>query len=154
MTDNPKAIRAVIHEAIYKAKADRIDDEESKVAVTRGLLATRYFDRQINQKLEEIAVMHAQHERLQKLMQELSLEMEAAYGRLYENARKSANYEISKTHLRQMIFSRDGWACRFCQKRTRLTIDHIVPVAKGGTSEPDNLQTLCQSCNSRKGTKV
>ena len=34
-----------------------------------------------------------------------------------------------------------------------LTIDHIVPVSKGGTDHKDNLWLLCGACNSAKGTK-
>lgn len=45
--------------------------------------------------------------------------------------------------------------CACCdQSGLRLTADHIVPVAKGGTSDIDNIQPLCQPCNSRKGTKI
>ena len=32
-------------------------------------------------------------------------------------------------------------------------LDHIVPVASGGTSEDSNLQLLCPTCNMRKGAK-
>lgn len=32
-----------------------------------------------------------------------------------------------------------------------LEIDHIKPIAKGGKSTPDNLQTLCRRCNRMKG---
>lgn len=54
---------------------------------------------------------------------------------------------------RQFVFERNGFKCVFCGTPTNLTIDHIIPVARGGKNDRDNLQTLCRSCNSRKGTK-
>ncbi len=33
-----------------------------------------------------------------------------------------------------------------------LTVDHVVPRAKGGSDHLDNLQLLCGACNSMKGT--
>ena len=59
--------------------------------------------------------------------------------------------------MRFAIYSRDGYRCKCCgRKGTRedLEIDHIVPVAKGGKSEWNNLQTLCPRCNKEKGTKT
>ncbi|WP_415923438.1 HNH endonuclease [Streptomyces sp. WI03-4A] len=31
-----------------------------------------------------------------------------------------------------------------------LTVDHVVPLAKGGGHEPSNLRVLCRGCNARK----
>ena len=36
-------------------------------------------------------------------------------------------------------------------RETMITVDHIIPVSKGGTSHRDNLQPLCRTCNSMKG---
>lgn len=57
--------------------------------------------------------------------------------------------------LRHEVFMRDGYRCRECgasKDETSLEIDHIVPVARGGTNDIDNLQTLCRECNRMKHT--
>jgi 5-methylcytosine-specific restriction endonuclease McrA len=43
--------------------------------------------------------------------------------------------------------------CACCGKRRKLTVDHIVPLARGGSNGPTNLQMLCVSCNSSKGSR-
>ncbi len=55
--------------------------------------------------------------------------------------------------FRESIFRRDGYRCKHCQTNDDLTIDHIVPRSKGGLDHKSNLQTLCRSCNSRKGAR-
>lgn len=54
---------------------------------------------------------------------------------------------------RQEIFERDNYACVKCHSKENLTIDHILSEKKGGKSEKSNYQTLCRSCNSRKGAR-
>ena len=62
--------------------------------------------------------------------------------------------------LRDHIKKRDNYTCCICgnsihnEPNLLLEIDHIVPVAKGGLTEENNLQTLCWKCNRSKGTKI
>ena len=53
--------------------------------------------------------------------------------------------------VREMIFKRDVYACVLCGSFEQIAIDHKEAVVNGGTNKPSNLQTLCKSCNSRKG---
>lgn len=53
--------------------------------------------------------------------------------------------------LKKEIFTRDNFRCIKCGETSMLTIDHIKPQSEGGTDLPDNLQTLCLTCNAKKG---
>src|ERR1019366_3922237 len=39
------------------------------------------------------------------------------------------------------------YRCLCCNRRRKLTADHVIPVDKDGTSNIDNIQPLCMSCN-------
>ena len=55
--------------------------------------------------------------------------------------------------LRYEVLRRDNHACRYCgaaAPEAKLTVDHVIPVALGGTDEPSNLVTACEPCNSGK----
>lgn len=59
--------------------------------------------------------------------------------------------------MRFSIYQRDGYRCRKCgvsQRYTQLEVDHIIPIAKGGKSTYNNLQTLCHKCNAKKGDNL
>ncbi len=52
-----------------------------------------------------------------------------------------------------------GDACAYCQSPQRLVlgpleIDHIVPKARGGTDDEENLCLACRLCNSHKSTQI
>jgi len=44
--------------------------------------------------------------------------------------------------------------CNICGEEKKLTVDHIVPLSKGGSNYKENIQGLCLSCNSRKWVKI
>lgn len=51
------------------------------------------------------------------------------------------------------VLRRDDFTCRYCRSREgQLTIDHVLPVALGGTDEPDNLVAACRDCNAGKAS--
>ena len=59
--------------------------------------------------------------------------------------------------MRFSIYERDRHRCRICGVSDRyasLEIDHIIPIARGGKSTYDNLQTLCHKCNVEKGSSM
>ena len=60
--------------------------------------------------------------------------------------------------LRYNVLKRDGFRCCICgasaKDGTRLEVDHIIPISKGGMTVLDNLQTLCKECNRGKSDKM
>lgn len=62
------------------------------------------------------------------------------------------------------IFDRDDWVCQICSNPVdpdlmfpdalSVSLDHIVPISRGGTHEPSNAQTAHLICNVRKSNKI
>jgi hypothetical protein len=61
--------------------------------------------------------------------------------------------------VRWNVLKRDNYCCVTCgaspavDHSIRLEVDHIVPVAKGGTNDFSNLRTLCVNCNAGKSDR-
>jgi 5-methylcytosine-specific restriction endonuclease McrA len=73
------------------------------------------------------------------------------------NRRKSEKIQsrqyIAKNYdsLFVQVGRRDGFHCANCQLTTDLQLDHVKPLALGGTNDTFNLQLLCAACNMSKG---
>lgn len=58
---------------------------------------------------------------------------------------------------RENVFLRDDYVCQYCTKRfpsKELTLDHVLPKARGGRTRWDNLTTACARCNVQRGDNV
>ncbi len=65
--------------------------------------------------------------------------------------------ETIPSSVRRKVYERDSYTCSFCglkgkgsihsEKIKGFAIDHVVAVAKGGSSKVENLQVLCRPCN-------
>jgi len=67
-------------------------------------------------------------------------------------ARKRAGGSLSGEDMRRVI--RSSLTCFYCESEytdmRRPTVDHVVPLSRGGTNTASNLVSCCRSCNSRK----
>lgn len=57
--------------------------------------------------------------------------------------------------IRIAVYGRDGYECQFCDRALKpeeCTIDHLVPLARGGLDEMVNYVTACGPCNRRKAS--
>lgn len=64
--------------------------------------------------------------------------------------------------VRDLILNREGGLCHYCSQPVAILslsnqtydIDHMVPIARGGTNDPTNLVLSCSKCNNKKRAKA
>lgn len=87
----------------------------------------------------------------------------APYQTLLDDKRSSTSRRRWRQRMNGGSYTEEEWnslcerydyKCLCCGKETKLTADHIIPVTKGGTSNIDNIQPLCLSCNRKKFNKT
>lgn len=81
-----------------------------------------------------------------------NLSLEVANKNSYKSRRRKADFEISIK--RDKVLELHGSICLCCGSDKKITIDHIIPVFKGGGNDINNLQPLCHRCNSSKRIKI
>lgn len=62
-------------------------------------------------------------------------------------------HQIIDPYIRRRLYARQNGKCAYCgQHRNHkyMSIDHIIPLSKGGTNDVGNLQCVCKKCNGLK----
>jgi 5-methylcytosine-specific restriction endonuclease McrA len=57
---------------------------------------------------------------------------------------------------RKAVLARDAWTCQYCGREAHsgLTVDHVIPRSRGGTSAWENIVASCAPCNRKKGNRL
>lgn len=66
--------------------------------------------------------------------------------------KKAAGGEFTVDQLQQ-VFARQRYLCANCGLKLKLSGDHKIPLARGGSNEIENIEGLCRPCNMRKNAK-
>jgi len=72
---------------------------------------------------------------------------------IMKNLRNRGKRLVTEDDIK-FIFERDKNTCVYCGNKEKLSIEHKLPVKRGGDSSIDNLCIACMDCNSRKGKKT
>jgi len=63
-------------------------------------------------------------------------------------------YKNRVPFTKKNIFIRDRFKCQYCGSNNELTIDHVIPVSKGGKSSFENCVSACKPCNNKKNDRT
>ncbi|WP_286472323.1 HNH endonuclease, partial [Parabacteroides goldsteinii] len=121
----------------YYIQLKKEESEKEKKSVEereKEEIKQRIIDRQRKRQIEKIIT--------QELINEGTLFPEA-------NKRPPIPKEVVDT-----VWNRDTGKCVYCGSTENLHLDHIIPFSKGGATNVENLQLLCQKCNLEKSNKI
>lgn len=57
-------------------------------------------------------------------------------------------------YSRRNILIRDKFTCQYCGSSHAMTIDHVLPLSRGGKSTWENVVAACKQCNGKKGNRL
>lgn len=79
--------------------------------------------------------------------------LNGAAHRRRSRTRDNGIYRVSASDIRKMRARQSG-ECSYCGRVANLTVDHIIPIARGGSHSPGNLILACGPCNRSKGART
>lgn len=76
-------------------------------------------------------------------------------GLVQRSKKRGVECNITLEELREMMYEAYGTSCKYCGRTldiNNIVMDHILPMAKNGHSNRDNLHVICKTSNSMKGS--
>jgi 5-methylcytosine-specific restriction endonuclease McrA len=78
------------------------------------------------------------------------------------NCSKHRALKYANTPISEMLTSAEWLAilaeanghCHYCDKEAKLSLDHVIPLSKGGKHSGENVVPACKHCNSSKSNKT
>lgn len=140
---NADNIRRRMRTAYYQKKSAGIKPKpmtDAQKAARRSYYAARYLV-----LADQIKARTATYRRSNK-------EKNRAWQQAYRSKRRNGDGVTAAEWI--AVLDRYGWQCLACGATDLITMDHIVPLSRGGRHEPSNIQPLCKSCNSRKRART
>jgi 5-methylcytosine-specific restriction endonuclease McrA len=134
----------------------------------RGTFGLKFPERTIKEvACKSCGVMHMGKSTVSRCIdcaKELRKEQKKKQKHNHQHRKRARYYGCVYAPLnRKYIFERDNYKCYLCgidvvlskiYREDQATIDHVIPMSKGGAHTYDNVKTCCNKCNSKKGNSL
>lgn len=134
-------------------------------------IATKKWKKANPKKAKEWRILNKERVRIRaRLLYQKNPEKYRAYSRKYSKTpngvlANAKNHALRRARERKMestltldewvsIKRLQQWKCAYCKKRKKLTLEHILPVTRGGNHVKENVRALCATCNGSKNNKT
>ena len=125
------------HYSIRSFLMEHKDDRINLIELCKAVISSSYSSKSLRKTLAEIIEALGKREAKSQMIRQRRVQFANQYETLFLKLLSATDYK-----------------CQQCGDSNALTIDHKIPLSKGGTDELSNLQFLCRKHNSQKHDKM